>query len=232
MQSINIIIDERYYSKDPFSSELGRRIVEQGLTLINELGFENFTFRKLADSIGSTEASIYRYFENKQKLLIYLTAWYWSWAEYQIDYDTHLLPPGRDKLNRAWEILCHLSIATENVAMDVSALRKIVIKESDKTFLNQNVDAINSEGLYLDLKSLCDKIAHMILEISPDYSYPHTLVSTLIEASHQQYFFALHLPSLTEIKKQSDDEVNRQVQTFIMDTLDRIIEVKKEPIIP
>ena len=37
---------------------------------------EEFTFRKLAQKINTTEASVYRYFENKHRLLIYILAWY------------------------------------------------------------------------------------------------------------------------------------------------------------
>ena len=33
----------------------------------------------------STEASIYRYFENKHFLLIYLVSLYWEWVNYLID---------------------------------------------------------------------------------------------------------------------------------------------------
>ena len=57
-----------------------------------EIGFESFTFKKLAAKIESTEASVYRYFENKHKLLIYLVSWYWNWVEYRLDMEiTH--PP-------------------------------------------------------------------------------------------------------------------------------------------
>ena len=56
--------------------------------MIDQLGFEQFTFKKLARAIGSTEASVYRYFDNKHRLLTYLIAWYWKWMEYQINYRT------------------------------------------------------------------------------------------------------------------------------------------------
>lgn len=40
--------------------------------MIYKTGYEAFTFKKLAEDIGTTEAGIYRYFENKYKLLVYL----------------------------------------------------------------------------------------------------------------------------------------------------------------
>ena len=225
MSRINIHINERYYSKDPLSSDLGHKIVHGSLDMIVQLGFEQFTFKKLANQIGSTEASIYRYFENKQKLLIYLTAWYWAWVDYRIDYDTHHLVDPEDKLSRIWEILCHLNIPEEDVSFNTNRLREIVINESDKTYLTKSVDEINKQGLFVDFKALCHQIANIVAQVYPEYEYPHALVSTLIEASHQQFFFASHLPALTEIKKGETEEINTQVYDFIMDTLKRTIKV-------
>ncbi|CAN0604355.1 unnamed protein product, partial [Ectocarpus sp. 12 AP-2014] len=75
MQSIRIGINEKIYVKDPESSDLGKRIVEQSILMIDDMGFESFTFRKLGERIKSNESSIYRYFENKHKLLLYLASW-------------------------------------------------------------------------------------------------------------------------------------------------------------
>ena len=49
MSTISIILGEKYYSKDPQSSDLGRKIVTSGIEMLDELGFEQFTFKKLAD---------------------------------------------------------------------------------------------------------------------------------------------------------------------------------------
>ncbi|MFZ9029367.1 MAG: TetR/AcrR family transcriptional regulator, partial [Crocinitomicaceae bacterium] len=78
---VSISVNENVFLKDPTSTELGRKIVRASIDLIDELGFEDFTFKKLALAIGSTEASVYRYFENKHNLLAYLTMWYWGWME-------------------------------------------------------------------------------------------------------------------------------------------------------
>lgn len=224
MSSISIVIPKRYYSKDPKSSELGGRIVKEGLSMIDELGFELFTFKKLAERINSTEASIYRYFENKQKLLIYLTTWYWSWIDFRIDYETHHMEDKWEKLDRIWEIICHVRISSsDEVPMDISALRRIVVSESDKTYLTKHVDEINKEGLFKGFKKLCANIVQVIKSVNPKYPTPSALVSTLLEASHQQYFFANHLPSLTEIQKTENDEMNEQICDFIKDLLHRAL---------
>ena len=47
--------------RNPQGTQLGQRIVEGAIVLIDELGFEEFNFKKLALSIGTTEASVYRW---------------------------------------------------------------------------------------------------------------------------------------------------------------------------
>jgi len=89
LQTVTIKINEKIFLKDPESSDLGKRIVENSILMISEMGFECFTFKKLGIKIGSNESSIYRYFENKHKLLLYLTSWYWGWLEYQLVFATN-----------------------------------------------------------------------------------------------------------------------------------------------
>ena len=48
--------------RNPQSTQLGRRIIENSIEMIDELGMEQFTFKKLAQEAGTTEASVYRYF--------------------------------------------------------------------------------------------------------------------------------------------------------------------------
>ena len=84
LSNLRISIPSSVFIKDPESSELGKRILENSIRLIDQMGFEAFTFKKLGEAVGSTESSIYRYFENKHKLLMYLCSWYWGWLEYQV----------------------------------------------------------------------------------------------------------------------------------------------------
>jgi len=88
LMQVNVQVTEPVYLKDPLTTELGRRIIEHSVRMIDELGLETFTFGKLASSLGTAESSIYRYFENKHRLLIYLVGWYWSWREYKLVFDT------------------------------------------------------------------------------------------------------------------------------------------------
>ncbi|MEM6736044.1 MAG: TetR/AcrR family transcriptional regulator, partial [Bacteroidota bacterium] len=86
---LQLQLNPSLYLRDPQSSDLGQRIITESIQLIDEMGFEAFTFKKLSIAINSTEASIYRYFENKHRLLIYLIAWYWNYLDYKINYETH-----------------------------------------------------------------------------------------------------------------------------------------------
>ncbi|MEQ6119347.1 TetR/AcrR family transcriptional regulator [Reichenbachiella sp. MALMAid0571] len=218
MATVTIQIGEKYYSKDPLSTELGRKIVYAGIEMLDQLGFEEFTFKKLAEKIGSTEASVYRYFENKLKMLVYLTSWYWAWMEYMIDHKTHHIQDKELKLKEVIKILCHVDqghLSMDLPGVNTSSLRRVVVSESDKTYLTKKVDEINNQGLFKGFKGLCHKIATIISDVNPAYPYPHAFVSTILEASHQQAFFAMHLPSLTEIKKESARTVEQQVYLFI-----------------
>lgn len=226
MSIVNIQIEEKYYSKDPQSTELGRKIISSGVELMDKLGFEEFTFKKLAKHIGSTEASIYRYFENKLKLLVYLTSWYWAWIEYMIDYQTHHIEDDEKKLKEVIRIVCHADRAHLEMnlpGVDTFLLRKVVVSESDKTYLTKKVDEINNQGLFMGFKGLCHKIALIISKINKEYKHPHSLVSTLLEAAHQQAFFAMHLPSLTEVRKDQEINVEQQVFDFVESTAFKIL---------
>ena len=199
MQSIRIGINEKIYVKDPESSDLGKRIVEQSILMIDEMGFESFTFRKLGERIGSNESSIYRYFENKHKLLLYLASWYWGWLEYKMVFATNGITDPREKLRRAIEIL------TQTVKEDVSfshvnevLLNKIVINEYSKSYLTKEVDQENKEGYFVIYKRLVNRLHEMIVVLDKDYPYPSSLASTVLEGSLHQYFLREHFPNLTD----------------------------------
>lgn len=202
---LQLHLNPSMYLRDPQSSDLGKRIVSESIILIAEMGFEAFNFKKLAVKINSTEASIYRYFENKHRMLIYLIAWYWNYLEYRINFETHNISNPEEKL------LIALKFVTKNMEDDENfpgisekSLQQIVIAETDKTYLTKHVDNDNKEGFFVGYKSICERLASIILEINPNYQYPHSLVSTCMEASHQQIFFALHLPRLSDISGSSD----------------------------
>ena len=60
------------------------------------------------------------------------------------------------------------------------------------------------KGFFSVYKRLVARISDIVMEINPDYKYPHMLISTVVEGSHYQRYFAEHLPSLTDILEGED----------------------------
>lgn len=216
--NISISLNPGLYLKDPQQSELGKRIIKHSILMVNELGFEIFNFKKLAEEMKSTEASIYRYFENKHLLLIYLVSWYWEWLNYMIQIKTFNIEDPKKKL----EIILHtfVSISEENPTIDYvneSALHKVVIAESTKAYHTKGVDEENNKGFFLNYKEIVTTVADVILEIKPDFPYPHALASNLYEMTNNHFYFADHLPRLTDIsnKKGQNEEVEKMLLFFI-----------------
>lgn len=221
-QSIKIIIniDERLYLKDPYSSKSGRKIVEYSILLINELGFEAFTFKKLAEKINISEPTVYRYFKNKHKLLLYLLSWYWIWTDYKISLAFQNTSSAEERLKIAIRKLSEPIEKDDSFKfIDETALYNIVIAESSKVYLTRNVDQENKAGLFLSYKKLCERISAIIREINPDYRFPTALVSTAIESSHSQKFFAEHLPYLTEVTKGKLNGTTEFLTELILNTI-------------
>ena len=205
LSNIAIKVNENVYSKDPDSSELGKKIICGSIELIDEIGFEQFTFKKLAQKIGSTEASCYRYFDSKHHLLVYITLWYWGWMEYRLVFGLTNIESPEDRLKKAIKLLTEV-IEEDSQFSHVNEvkLNRIVISESSKIYLNKSVDEENSEGFFLAYKNLVQRVCDIILEIKPKYKYPHMLVSTIIEGAHHQRYFAEHLPRLTDVVEGED----------------------------
>ncbi len=198
LQSVKININDKLYVKDPESSSLGRRIVEYSILMINDIGFESFTFKKLGLKIGSNESSIYRYFENKHKLLLYLASWYWGWLEYQLVFATNNIPDANTKLERAIEIMTKATeIDLAFTHINEVLLNKIVINEYSKSYLTKEVDQENKDGYFVIYKRLVNRMSLMINEVNADYPYPSSLASTIIEGALHQYFLIDHFSSLT-----------------------------------
>jgi len=204
MENLHIQIDisSELYSKNPESSELGRKIISESIALINELGFEDFTFKKLGEHINSPESSIYRYFKSKHILLIYLTSWYWTWTEYRLVFATTNISSPEERLRKSINILTNPDLANSSSSfVDNELLSKIIFNESLKAYHTKSVDLENKKGYFKAYKSVVKRVGDIILEIDPAFEFSHMLVSTVIEGAHQQKYFAAHLPSLTDCIK-------------------------------
>jgi AcrR family transcriptional regulator len=222
--TIPIQVNSKLYLKDPNSSDLGVKIIAKSIDMINSMGYEDFTIRKLAHAINSTESSVYRYFESKQKLLLYLISWYWSWMEYRLVFATTNITSSKVKLERA------ISLITDKIDNDekydyinLKKLNSIAFTESTKSFLNKEVDNENKIGAYSEYKKFVEKVSEIVLEYNPKYKFPNMLISTVIEGAHLQHHFTDHLPRLTNISRTDD-----HIQQFFTDIIFKSITITKK----
>jgi len=204
--SLTLKINPNLSLRDPQKTALGRKIIKYSILLINEIGLENFTFKKVAERIQSTEASIYRYFENKHLLFIYLLNWYWEWIKFRIDINVLNITDPVIKLKKAIRVLVDASKRNTNTEfVDEDILHQIVVSEGTKGYHTISIDEENREGFFVAYKSLCEKIMDILLEINPEFPYPRSVASTLVETANNNIYFASHLPRLTDIKANEGD---------------------------
>ncbi len=218
-QSIRVPVNIHLFIKDPITSELGNKILNGSINLIDQLGFEHFTFKKLAKEIATTEASIYRYFENKNKLLLYLVNWYWGCIATRLLFETKNINSPEEKLKKAIHVLTGLPNPTkDSLLKNEQKLKQLAINESSKVVITKEVDADNKSGIFSVYKSIVSSIVEIIKEINENYPYPNMLVSSMIEGSNQQRFFADHLPKLTNSHHSID-----MVESFYVDLVFKAI---------
>lgn len=218
LANLKIVVPEKIFIKDPESSELGKRIVQNSILLIDEIGFDSFTFKKLGEKIGSNESSIYRYFESKHKLLLYLSSWYWSWIEYQLVFETHSISDNKEKLTKAIDIVCRTINEDNNFShINEVILHTIIINENSKSFLTKEVDKENKDGYFVIYKRIVKRLRDMIQNIQPNYPFATSLASTILEGSLHQHFLKDHFTSITDCKlnvSPSDFFINLTINTL------------------
>lgn len=218
LSNIIISVNTKLYVKNPETSVLGKNIIQNSIILIDEIGFENFTFKKLGERIGSNESSIYRYFESKHKLLLYLSSWYWGWMEYRLVFSTNNISNPLEKLNKA------ITLVTEKIEDDSttahineSLLNKIIIAEFNKTILTKEVDEENKEGYFIVYKRVINRIIEMILEVNATYQFPKSMASSIVHGSLHQHFLKDHLTTITNCN------TNVSVADFYIDLIDKTL---------
>jgi AcrR family transcriptional regulator len=198
LSNIIINVNEKLYVKNPETSELGKKIIEKSIILVDEIGFENFTFKKLGEQIGSNESSIYRYFESKHKLMLYLSSWYWGWIEYRMVFATNNILNPMEKLKKAITIVTEKIVDdTNTIHINEAILNKIIITEFTKTLLTKEVDQENKEGFFLVYKRVINRIIEMIAEVNPSYPFAKSLASSIVEGALHQQFLMNHLKTIT-----------------------------------
>jgi len=215
---IKISLNKGLFLKEPQDSKLGRKIIKHSIIFIEKFGFEAFTFKKLAKEINSTEASIYRYFENKHLLLLFLVNWYLEWVSYLITMNSMNVSDPMLKL----KIIIHSFVAAHKENPNVeyvneSKLHNIVISEGMKAYHTKDVDDENSKGFFRSYKNLTTSVSKVISEVNPKFKYPYALATNLFEMSNNSIYFAQHLPMLTDISTKENEvvEVENMLVYFI-----------------
>lgn len=202
---LKVRMNANLYLRDPEATELGKKIIRQSVVMIAKIGFEEFTFKKLAEKLNTSEPSIYRYFENKHRLLIYIISWYWNILEYLVMYHVNNLESSEKKINTVIELLSSpFQDSIGGKDLDQESLFQLIVAEGNKAYLTKNVTANNKAQLFKPYKDLCARIADLIKAYNPKYDYAHSLSSTIIETAHLQYFFMNNLPSLTDFGDKKD----------------------------
>jgi len=203
--SLKIKVNSKLYLKNPESSKLGQNIINNSIKMIDTIGFEAFTFKKLSLKIKSPESSIYRYFENKHALLVYLTSWYWSWTAYRIVFSTINISSTKIRLENAIDVLTKPVLEDDSILwVNEVLLDRIINTESIKAYHTVNVDDENKKGFFESYKNVVNRVSEMIIDINSTYEYPHMLISTMVEGAHQQRYFSEHLPKLTDVKEEAN----------------------------
>lgn len=211
----SITVNANTFNKDPMSSTLGGQLVIEGIYLLSEVGLEEFTFKKLAHKIGSTEASIYRYFSNKHMFLVYISNLYWKWLEQRLRDISFRKISHRERLEEALDVLIDPVSDETDTEFPYQKLVEVISYEGPKVYLTRFKSDDNVEGVFLAFKTLCAELAQFILNLNPDYPFSHSLATTAIRAIQDQLFFSQNLPRLTDIEENNTPKLKE----FILNTI-------------
>lgn len=207
------------------SSPIGSRILTEGLDLMIELGLEAFTFKKLAERIGSTEVTVYHYFANKQRLLQYYFQAYWLWLATHCRQEGKSLADPMERLRGDIKAMCGIWPTDARAGQfDPARLRELVINEGSKSFMHKNVDSDNELKLFKPYKDLCANIAAEVKACSPRLKHSRSFATTLVEMAHSLEFAMDHLPALTELSTKRE---RKHLALFMVDMAERYLQERR-----
>jgi len=222
MAHYHLLPDRSLHLRDPSASAVGARILAEGLVLMNDLGLETFTFKKLADRAGCTEVTVYNYFPNKHRLLQYYFQLYWLWLDTHCQQEGRLLKDPMERVRGDIRALCGLWPKNVLAAqLDPFTLRALVIVEGSKSFLHRNVDEDNKLKLFKPYKDLCAHIASELKACDKACKQPRSFATTLIEMAHSLEFAMHHMPALTELSGKRD---RKHLAQFLIDLAERFLQ--------
>lgn len=221
---MSISVSPNTYLRNPEDTELGRKIIKHGIELMSETGYQCFNFKNLAQYMKSTEASVYRYFENKFMLLMYLTSWYWEYLDLQIMLNTRNVDDASRKLKLAVRTIVSGSDNNGFIHdyVDISKLHNIVVEQATKVTHTRKVGECDKAGLFANYKTLISNISDIILECDPEFKYPSALASNILRMAMDHKYYAENICSLTEITKCRETKF-AQIEEMISYFLGRLL---------
>jgi len=224
---ISISVSPNTYLRNPEDTDLGKNIIRYGIQILSDKGFQCFNFKCLAKEMGSTEASVYRYFENKYMLLVYLTSWYWEYLDLQIMLNTrNIEDPVRKLRLMISTIVQGIDSDFEHEYFDLRKLHNIVVEQSPRVIHSKKVEACEKAGMFSNFKNLNSNIAAIILECDPDFKYPSALATNILKMSMDHKYYAEHICSITEITNCKESSLN-QLEDMILYFLQRLLHIEK-----
>lgn len=197
---ISIAVSPETYLRNPLQTELGRNIIKHGIDLLSEKGFQCFNFKHLACEMKSTEASVYRYFENKQMLLVYLTSWYWEYMDYLIMLNSRNIEDPKKRLKIAIRTIVNVASQEHPVDyIDLKKLHRIVVEQSTKVTHSKKLMNCNKSSLFSNFENLNNNLSEMITSCDPEFKYPSAMATNLLKMATDHTYYAEHICSVTEI---------------------------------
>jgi AcrR family transcriptional regulator len=208
---VSLVFDKGLYTKDPMSSAIGQEIIRQSVEMISETGLDQFTFKKLAQQLHSTESTVYRYFQNKHQLATYLASYHWSQMEWRIAFATANIDNDQIRFENALKELCKwVKDDLESTYINEAKLQRMVLVSGFNTFLPLELGKTEKMAYTSSYNHLCGRIAQILIKSHRQCKYPEALATTIVESVHHQMYLQLHTPHLTDIKSK-----DQQLYTFI-----------------
>jgi AcrR family transcriptional regulator len=197
-QHIELQIPNCLFQKNPRETEIGNKLVETATHLIAQLGLEQFTIKKLALETGCTEATVYRYFENKHQLMLYIMNIFWGWQEYLLVFSTQNIHNESEKMKRAIALLANPDFGFLPYRKFANSVLLAAINEGVKIHIIRNLKDEIENGSMAAYRNLAQRIAGLIKSFDKTYAYPHALAMQLMDAAIHQQFCHRYLRGVSE----------------------------------
>lgn len=212
-KNVELSIPTCLYLKNPRESKTGGHIISEAAAMIATGGIEQLTFKKLALRCGCTEATVYRYFENKHSLLLYVLNIFWIWQEYRMVLATQNIEDPMERLDHAIAVIARPEIPKDQGEFGEHVLLT-AIHEGVKIHLSRELRKEIDNGSMSAYHRLVQRLGALIRNYLPDYLFSEALSVTLLDNALQQLFFMKHFSGMAG-KIQSHNSLEKYLKSLI-----------------